>query len=375
MKKIVLWYTMFWYVISTWVLYELCQKAWNILLYDLFTGFSESKEFYGYYLIGTAIISLLGIILTWILVKKVRVLITIRINKPKRQIKLNPVEIMKKITPVFWIFILVAIVYSFVHFPLIHKNKIWENYVTIAHAGGVIDEIEYSNCEEAILSNYEKGHKIFEIDLCLTSDDKIVGKHDWEEHIIQEGFYKGYIPTEEKFLSTPLYGKYTPLSFVRLCEIMDEYPDMWIVTDSKETGTEENIKFFTIMVETAESLGLEKVLDRIIVQLYNQNMQDTIRKIYPFKSWIFTLYQTEFKRDEGEFLEYVRYCYANNISAITMQEARVTPNLVEIGERYNVKIYVYTVNDLDKAYHLFQNGISGIYTDRIVPNQLNQEVK
>lgn len=176
-------------------------------------------------------------------------------------------------------------------------------------------------------------------------------------------------------MSTPLYGKYTPLSFVRLCEIMDEYPDMWIVTDSKETGTEENIKFFTIMVETAESLGLEKVLDRIIVQLYNQNMQDTIRKIYPFKSWIFTLYQTEFKRDEGEFLEYVRYCYANNISAITMQEARVTPNLVEIGERYNVKIYVYTVNDLDKAYHLFQNGISGIYTDRIVPNQLNQEVK
>lgn len=167
---------------------------------------------------------------------------------------------------------------------------VWNYPVTVAHAGGRINERSYSNSKDAILHNYNNGQRTFEVDFQVTSDNVLVGKHDWE-HVVQEGVVSGYVPTCEEFLSRPIYGEFSPTTFEDICYLLKEYPDMWIVTDTKSMDEENVKKDMTLIVETARSLGLEEVLDRIVIQIYNQEMYEAAKEIYDFDNWIFTLYQ------------------------------------------------------------------------------------
>ena len=374
MKKIVIWYAMLWYVIVTYYIYEVFHGTWNLFMIDAINLFSDSEEGYEIGILCISILFLFLMVFTCLVVKRIKIEITVKL-KNKETKKYNFISCVNKCKWLLWSVIIGIFVYDCIYFynQFCGENKIWEKYTTIAHAGGIIDGNTYSNCEEAIKSNYEKGQRIFEIDLALTSDDKIVGKHDWEEHIIQEGMVPGYIPSEEEFLEKPLWGKYTPLTFGRLCKVMSEYEDIWIMTDTKYADAEYNRKFFKILVETAKESGLEKVLERIIVQVYSEGMQDVVNEVYPFKSYIFTLYQLEFKGDEKEFLQYVRYSKKNNIDAITMSEQRISPQLIEIADRYGIEVYVHTLNEVERANEVFEYGVHGIYTDSLTPDMFIKE--
>lgn len=52
-------------------------------------------------------------------------------------------------------------------------------YRLIAHAMGSIRDQPYTNAYEAMIANYEKGTRVFEIDFMLTSDRKAVARHEW----------------------------------------------------------------------------------------------------------------------------------------------------------------------------------------------------
>ena len=49
----------------------------------------------------------------------------------------------------------------------------------IAHGGG-IGEFTYTNSLEAILNSLERGFQFIEIDMLETSDNHIIGGHDWK---------------------------------------------------------------------------------------------------------------------------------------------------------------------------------------------------
>jgi glycerophosphoryl diester phosphodiesterase len=251
------------------------------------------------------------------------------------------------------------------------QNDKWSEHTTVAHAGGRIDGHYYSNCVDAILVNYENGQRTFEIDFAVTSDNKLVGKHDWD-YVVQEGNSAGEVWSEEQFLSVPIFGQYEPLSFARLCELMDEYPDIWIVTDTKDTDKENVQNEFKIMVETAKELGLRSVLDRFVVQIYDEEMYSYVREVYPFKSWMYTLYMF-FGGDEETFTECVRFCYANNIGNIATWNYFVTPELIEIADEYGIAYYAHTEDDVENAKLMIEEGLSGIYTNIITPDMLEED--
>lgn len=50
----------------------------------------------------------------------------------------------------------------------------------VAHVLGGIDDKAYTNSKEALLYNYNLGHRAFEVDFSITSDEKLVCAHDWE---------------------------------------------------------------------------------------------------------------------------------------------------------------------------------------------------
>jgi len=89
----------------------------------------------------------------------------------------------------------------------------------IAHAGGSIDGNIYTNSLEALNLSYSKGCKLFELDLVLTTDGKVVAQHD------PPGI------SEEEFLCRPILGKYTPMNMESINLWFSKHPDAILITD------------------------------------------------------------------------------------------------------------------------------------------------
>jgi len=251
------------------------------------------------------------------------------------------------------------------------EENLWQGSSIIGHSFGSVDGISYTGSKEAFLEKYDKGYRTFEVDLEITSDNKVVLRHDWDQEI-QVGISSECIPMEEEFLAVPILGTYTPLSFADLCLLMQEYPDIWIVTDSKYSDTENVEKQFTIMVQTAEECNAVEVLDRMVVQIYNETMYEKIKEVHPFPSFIFTMYQ-RWDGTAEQLIQISRWCVEHDVDAIAMWYYLSDEENREVAKRYDRDIYLHTVNDIAAAREFLENGVTGIYTDDIYPEELEEE--
>ncbi len=110
--------------------------------------------------------------------------------------------------------------------------------VFIAHAGGAIEGIIYSNSLEALNSSYNKGCRLFELDIIESSDDKFVAAHDWKAYKQITDYTNGIDETpltENQFLSLRINKKYTPLNMQRINEWFSEHSDAILITDKVNT--------------------------------------------------------------------------------------------------------------------------------------------
>lgn len=222
----------------------------------------------------------------------------------------------------------------------------------VAHGFGAIDGIPYTNSLEAFLSNYDKGHRVFEVDFQLTSDGTLATLHDRADGI---GTF------DEENQKSP----YTLLTFEDVCELMKDYPDITIITDTKID--EDYLKMKVVLDEMQESIDSidASLYDRIVIQVYNQeNYYFTIDN-YPFTSFIYTLYRS--KDTDEQVIEFVR---KESIPAVTMWEARASADFIKALNEAGAKTYAHTVNDIEQARALFDNGLHGLYTDSIVYSDL-----
>lgn len=152
----------------------------------------------------------------------------------------------------------------------------------IAHGMGTVDGLATLNCLEGFQQQYAAGVRVFEADLRLTRDGKVVLRHDWWHYEWQDGINWANIPTREKFLSEKILKKYTPLSFRDLLLLMEQYPDICIITDTKFTESDAFFLQFDAMLADARELGLTYLFDRIVIQVYSGNMRTALNNIYPF---------------------------------------------------------------------------------------------
>lgn len=250
-------------------------------------------------------------------------------------------------------------------------TEILANSQLIAHAMGAIDDLRTPNCLEGFLAQYEAGVRVFEADLRLTRDVKNVLHHDWWYPDWQKGISYTNIPTREKFVSEKILGQYTPLSFLDLLLLMEQYPDICIVTDTKFTESDIFFIQFDSLLADAHELGLTYLFDRIFVQVYNKEMYVGLENIYPFPHYIYTLYQDKtFDGTADSFREKVAYCAEHDIEGITIPDYWWRPSLAKIAEEYGIKVYVHTINDADKAKELLDGGVSALYSDSLTPADL-----
>ena len=224
------------------------------------------------------------------------------------------------------------------------------------------------NCLEGFQAQYAAGVRVFEADLRLTSDMEVVLRHDWRAGW-QEGVSETSIPTLEEFLETPVLGEYTPLSFQDLLLLMEEYPDVCIITDTKFTEAE----VFTAMLSDAKELGLTYLFDRFVIQVYDELMFKVVDGLHHFPHYIYTLYATGFAGTEDAFREAASFCVDNGFLGLTLWDYWWRETYAPIARELGVAVYVHTVNDAQEARELLDQGVSGIYTDTLTPADLTAE--
>lgn len=250
----------------------------------------------------------------------------------------------------------------------------YEKYPAICHALGRTQEGDFlTNSKEAFQYNYWRGQRVFEADIQMTSDGNMVLRHDWDSDLGQaENFgwaeEEKWAVTEREFLNAPLYGQYRPLTLEDWFAIMDRYPDIYFVTDTKYSPRVK--EDFQLIVDTALKNEYEDVLSRVIVQIYYEDMYNEIMSVYPFEHVIWTLYYIGYPGGQ----EVMDFMTQKGIPVLTVPSSWWNDNAQMRAELAGsgIKVYVHTVNDENEGRERIEQGVSGIYTDNFVPGTVRQ---
>lgn len=243
------------------------------------------------------------------------------------------------------------------------EEPVWAaNNHRIIHAAGNIDSYAYTNSKEALDLSLANGHRLIEIDFLFTSDAHLVLRHDFEDETIQDGFVaeNGTLPTLETFLNTKIYGKYTPMDIDALLLVMNEYEDLYIVTDTKEKDLSSVLDAIT---QRAKALGLEHVLDRFVVQFYKYDDYKKLKKQTVFDNFIFTTYKLGKEIKSEGFDKIIAFSVENQIDAVTIPKKYATEETIRLFTENGLTLYTHTINSEKKEANLKDLGIAGIYTD------------
>lgn len=235
-----------------------------------------------------------------------------------------------------------------------------ENRV-ITHALGGIDGKTYTNSIDALDYNYQQGKRVFEADFNYTSDGKIILTHDFQEtedNLID--FPDGYVPSYEEFMNNRIYYKYHPSDAQQLLTYMSEHYDMYLVTDIKYEDPATITSILSELVSMAKEANMESVLDRLIIQFYSEQNYYDIQTIYPFKNYIYSLY-AEVNKD---FEAVKNFCLANNVTVVLMKSSWVKDETtLSVFNENNIKVYVYTLNNLTNIFNRKSQGVYGFVSD------------
>jgi glycerophosphoryl diester phosphodiesterase len=220
----------------------------------------------------------------------------------------------------------------------------------IAHAGGGIAGMSYTNSLEAFNANFGRGHRFFEMDLSWTSDDQLVLIHDWEglfPSLFRQRKDVG-VPTLDEFLRLRMRGKLTPLSFAELADWLHAHTGAKIITDVKE----DNLRALRRISDEFPDL-----VGRIIPQIYTFEEFKAAWNM-GYRNIILTLYVKEYP-DEAV----LNFAQSHRLFGVTMRAERARGPLPKLLRTARTPVFAHTVNSQAEERELKANGVSGVYTD------------
>jgi len=219
----------------------------------------------------------------------------------------------------------------------------------VAHAMGGIDGQVYTNSLEAWEYNYERGYRVFEVDLRVLNDATVVCSHN--------------APTQStvaEYRKSRIAGRYTPLTVADLASLMARYPDAWVMTDIKVgRGAPRDSVLRTLRSAVG---GDATSRSRIIVQAYEEADWRYARKL-GFDNVVYSLYHQKVE----EWPEAVAFAAKNNIRFVGLPKEAVTEDVVRLARSKGIWVGVYTVNDEQERARFEKMGVTHFYTDFLTP--------
>lgn len=256
--------------------------------------------------------------------------------------------------------------------PITYKQHDWTLFTPlIAHAGGTVREKTYNsyytNSLEALVTNYNLGHRIFEFDFYLTSDQKLAAVHDWEQFGNKDGIalsseeWKNY----KTFAMPFTEGLYTTLLIEDILDEMLVNKDIFIVTDTKLTEVSDESKMqFQLIYDEAMKRSPE-LLNRVIPQIYNEEMYDMVMSVYDFPSIIYTAYAAPYS--SVDIIEFANKY--NNIKVITapVGDVRFDEAAVNTIHQYGMLLFNHTIQSYEELTEGKARGVDGFYSGLLLP--------
>ncbi len=241
----------------------------------------------------------------------------------------------------------------------------------IAHALGEADGKIETNSKEAFEESWGSGFRAMEVDFTYTSDGALVARHDFEEsgsyYRLEQNVNDPLVMDQNTYKNSPIIYEQTPLTAVEVLGLMAEYSDVYLITDTKDTDKATVQRQFTDLKKIAEAMGQPELLERIVPQIYSEEMYDWVKEIYPFPEWIYTLYLNYYPN----YPEIADFCQEKGIGTVTIEYTRVTKDVLDTLHAKGIKVYAHTINRYKQFEELLALGVDGIYTDRIKPYELS----
>lgn len=161
-----------------------------------------------------------------------------------------------------------------------------KNYRFIAHAGGGIDDLKYTNSLEAVNKSIKDNFKLIELDIRETLDNVFVGVHEWKE-------FKKITNTKKKdenelnnealllneFKKKKIYKKYTPLDIISINDIFRKNNELILLTDKtnnfSKLNSDLNFDKKRVMVEVfGKKNYFKSISEGIFNPIYSFNHKD-----------------------------------------------------------------------------------------------------
>lgn len=227
----------------------------------------------------------------------------------------------------------------------------------IAHGGGTVEGFDTSSSYDAVMQSIANGFKVIELDMEFSSDNKIIMLHDWDRTVTTYLGRKFDIKlTQKQFNDQLICGKFQSLTFDKLTKILDDNPQVRIVTDTKG----DNIKLLTTIANKYPDY-----VDRMIPQIYDYSEFDTVSAL-GYDDIIFTLYMQD-KIDYNKLLKFIK---ENDIYAVTIGKDYWVKGLPQKLSKDGVKVYTHPVYTVEEAKEEFSKGAYGIYSSTLMPSEL-----
>ncbi len=241
----------------------------------------------------------------------------------------------------------------------------------IAHRGA--SHIAPENTVASANAAWEVGADAVEIDIYLSADGRIVVMHDsdtkrttGESHKIAEtssdvlrsldaGSFKGAefagekIPFIDEIFATIPNGKHLYIEIKCGPEVIEPLAEM-----IGESGQQETMRIITFGYETAAA-AKKRMPDIPVYWLAGAKKDEDTGKTVPY---------------DGEFIEKAR---AAGIDGLDLHHNGVTADFVSKAHSEGFGVYVWTVDDMDRALELADMGVDGITTNK--PGELAAALK
>lgn len=240
----------------------------------------------------------------------------------------------------------------------------------IAHAGGEIDGVFYTNSFEALENSYKRGIRIFEIDFTFTKDNHLVLAHGFEfrDYVTCLGIkYDGKGMDYNTFMNTKLHGKYTTMDIEALIAFMRTHKDVYIIPDIKKGDNVTIVKEAYRDIVKAAKYD-RSVLDRFAGTFLSSKTYNAVRNIYNFKIKIIhnrTLNKLEKKYNTIDKL--VAYAKYNGIKTMAMSYALYTEEVQRELAKNNINVILFTLDKKVAINNFRKIGATAIMSNNVSP--------
>lgn len=229
---------------------------------------------------------------------------------------------------------------------ILESRQLDSSYNYIAHGGGKINDLIYTNSKEAVLKSIKNNFKLIELDLHVSREGNIFAFHDFKrlnnacksDKIISKNFESSSLMKCKK----RYYDNLTLLHENEINNIFSNNSNLILVTDK--------IKNFSILKQKLS------FTERMIVEIFS--IKDYI--ISRLNGIKYPMYNFQGNKEDKIFITIFRPKF---ISIHVNNVLKHKDYIRKIYLKNKTLIYAYTSNDRELNNILINNLVHGVYTD------------